>query len=102
MFGLTGTALARVVCRHRRDVAIVLLKDYNVAILTQGALDVGVSDLLTKPLQSHEIASTLARSVSRGLTPPASANSSGQAIRQAVAMTSAADNSTTRLHKHAK
>jgi CheY-like chemotaxis protein len=62
---LTGTALARVVRRHRRDVPIVLLSGYSGAILTQDALDAGVSELLTKPLQSHEIATTLARVLHR-------------------------------------
>jgi signal transduction histidine kinase/ActR/RegA family two-component response regulator len=62
---LTGTALARVVRRHRRDVPIVLLSGYSGAILTRDALDAGVSELLTKPLQSHEIATTLARVLRR-------------------------------------
>jgi CheY-like chemotaxis protein len=65
MSGLTGTALARVMRRHRRDVPIVLLSGYSGAILTQDALDAGVSELLTKPLQSHEIATTLARVLHR-------------------------------------
>jgi PAS domain S-box-containing protein len=65
MYGLTGTALARVVRSHRRDVPIVLLSGYSGATLTQDALDAGVSELLTKPLQSHEIATTLARALRR-------------------------------------
>lgn len=40
---------------------IVLLSGYSGAILTQDALGAGVSELLTKPLQSHEIATMLAR-----------------------------------------
>jgi CheY-like chemotaxis protein len=51
--------------RHRPDVPIVLLSGYSGAILTQDALDAGVSELLTKPLQSHEIAATLARVLRR-------------------------------------
>ena len=65
MSGLTGTARAPVVRRHRRDVPIVLLSGRSGAILTQDALDAGVRQLLTKPLQSHEIATTLARVLHR-------------------------------------
>jgi YesN/AraC family two-component response regulator len=38
---------------------------YSGAILTQDALDAGVSEVLIKPLQSHEIATTLARVLHR-------------------------------------
>jgi predicted ATPase/signal transduction histidine kinase/GAF domain-containing protein/CheY-like chemotaxis protein len=65
MSGLTGTGLARVLRRHRPDLPIVLVSGYSGAILTQDALDAGVSELLTKPLQSHEIATTLARVLHR-------------------------------------
>jgi len=61
MPGLTGTGLARVLRRHRPDLPIVLLSGYSGPILTQDALAAGVSELLTKPLQSREIATTLAR-----------------------------------------
>jgi CheY-like chemotaxis protein len=61
MPGLTGTGLARVVRRRRPDLPIVLVSGYSGPILTQHALAAGVSELLTKPLQSREIATTLAR-----------------------------------------
>jgi CheY-like chemotaxis protein len=61
MPGLTGTGLARALRRHRSDLPIVLVSGYSGPILTQDALAAGVSELLTKPLQSREIATTLAR-----------------------------------------
>jgi nitrogen-specific signal transduction histidine kinase len=65
MPGLTGTGLARVVRRHRPDLPIVLVSEYNASILTQDALAAGVSELLTKPLQSRDLATTLARALHR-------------------------------------
>ena len=65
MPGLTGTGLADVVRRRRPDLPIVLLSGYSGPILTQDALAAGVSELLTKPLQSREIAATLARVLRR-------------------------------------
>jgi CheY-like chemotaxis protein len=64
MPGLTGTGLARVLRRHRPDLPIVLVSGYG-AIETQQALAAGVSELLTKPIQSHEMANTLARVLHR-------------------------------------
>jgi PAS domain S-box-containing protein len=65
MPGLTGTGLASVLRRHRPDLPIVLTSGYSGPILTQQALAAGVSELLTKPLQSREIATTLARLLHR-------------------------------------
>ncbi|MFL9934108.1 hypothetical protein P0D88_34080 [Paraburkholderia sp. RL18-103-BIB-C] len=65
MSGVTGTALALVERCHWCDVTIVLLSGYSGAILTQDAPDAGVGDLLTKLLQSHEIATALARVLRR-------------------------------------
>jgi signal transduction histidine kinase len=64
MPGLTGTVLARVLHRHRPDLPIVLVSGYG-AIQTQQALAAGVSELLTKPIQSHAMATTLARVLHR-------------------------------------
>ena len=61
MPGLTGTGLASVVRRHRPDLPIVLMSGHGGPLLTQQALGAGVSELLIKPLQSREIATTLAR-----------------------------------------
>jgi CheY-like chemotaxis protein len=61
MPGLTGTGLAGVVRRRRPDLPIVLVSGYTGPLLTQQALAAGVSELLTKPLQSRDIAATLAR-----------------------------------------
>ena len=65
MPGLTGTGLANVVRRHRPELPIVLLSGYSGPILTQQALAAGVSELLVKPLQSREIATTLTRVLNR-------------------------------------
>jgi len=65
MPGLTGTGLARALRRHRPDLPIVLVSGYSGPILTQDALAAGVSELLTKPLQSRDIAATLARVLHR-------------------------------------
>jgi C4-dicarboxylate-specific signal transduction histidine kinase len=65
MPGLTGTGLSRVVHHYRPDLPIVLMSGYSSAILRQDALAAGVTELLIKPLQSHEIATTLARVLHR-------------------------------------
>jgi PAS domain S-box-containing protein len=65
MPGLTGTGLARVVRRRRPDLPIVLVSGYSGPTVTQQALAAGVSELLTKPVQSREIAITLARVLHR-------------------------------------
>jgi PAS domain S-box-containing protein len=65
MPGLTGTGLARVVRNHRPDLPVVLMSGYTGAIQTQQALAAGVSELLSKPIQSHEMATTLARVLHR-------------------------------------
>ncbi|MGO9991796.1 MAG: PAS domain S-box protein [Steroidobacteraceae bacterium] len=65
MSGLTGTEPARVLRHRRPDLPIVLLSGYSGAILTHGALAAGVSELLTKPLQSREMAAALARVLHR-------------------------------------
>jgi PAS domain S-box-containing protein len=65
MPGLTGTGLAYMLRRHRPDLPIVLLSGYSGAIQTQQAFAAGVRELLTKPIRSHEIATTLARVLHR-------------------------------------
>jgi CheY-like chemotaxis protein len=47
------------------DLPIVLMSGYSGANLTQDALAAGVSELLTKPLQSREMTVTLARVLHR-------------------------------------
>jgi CheY-like chemotaxis protein len=46
---------------HRPDLPIVLLSGYSGALQTQQALAAGVRELLTKPIRSQEMATTLAR-----------------------------------------
>jgi CheY-like chemotaxis protein len=65
MSGLTGTGLARVLRSHRPDLPIVLVSGYIGAIQAQQARAAGVSEVLTKPVQSHEMATTLARVLHR-------------------------------------
>jgi signal transduction histidine kinase/CheY-like chemotaxis protein len=77
MPGITGTGLASVVRRRRPDLPIVLVSAYSGPIRTQHALAAGVSELLTKPLQSREIATTLAHVLHlRAVTP----RPSGEAV----------------------
>ena len=65
MPGLTGTGLARRLHRRRPDLPIVLVSGYSGPALTRQALIAGVSELLAKPLQLHQIATTLARVLHR-------------------------------------
>jgi signal transduction histidine kinase len=65
MPGLTGTGLARVLRSRRPDLPIVLVSGYTGAIQAQQTLAAGVSELLSKPIQSHEMATTLARVLHR-------------------------------------
>ncbi|MEA3106665.1 MAG: hypothetical protein QOI88_1270, partial [Gammaproteobacteria bacterium] len=65
MPGLTGTGLAQRLHHQRPDLPIVLMSGYSGPILTQQALAAGVSELLVKPLQSRQIATTLARVLRR-------------------------------------
>jgi DNA-binding NtrC family response regulator len=65
MPGLTGTGLAQRLHRRRPDLPIVLVSGYSGPALTRQALIAGVSELLAKPLQSRQIAATLARVLHR-------------------------------------
>jgi NO-binding membrane sensor protein with MHYT domain/nitrogen-specific signal transduction histidine kinase len=65
MPGLTGTGLARRLHRRRPNLPIVLVSGYGGPALTRQALTAGVSELLAKPLQSRQIATTLARVLHR-------------------------------------
>jgi signal transduction histidine kinase len=65
MPGLTGTGLAQRLHRRRPDLPIVLVSGYSGPALAPQALIAGVSELLAKPLQSRQIAATLARVLHR-------------------------------------
>jgi PAS domain S-box-containing protein len=65
MPGLTGTGLAQRLHLRRPDLPIVLVSGYSGPALTRQALIAGVSELLAKPLQSRQIATTLARVLHR-------------------------------------
>jgi NO-binding membrane sensor protein with MHYT domain/nitrogen-specific signal transduction histidine kinase len=67
MPGLTGTGLALRLHRQRPDLPIVLVSGYGGPALTRQALIAGVSELLAKPLQSRQIATTLARILHRNV-----------------------------------
>jgi PAS domain S-box-containing protein len=58
---LTGTDLAREIRRLRPDVPIILMSGYGGPQLTARAAGNGVTEVLRKPLQSRELAGTLAR-----------------------------------------
>jgi predicted ATPase/signal transduction histidine kinase/GAF domain-containing protein/ActR/RegA family two-component response regulator len=61
MPGLTGTALAKRLRRQRPDLPIVLVSGYSDPNLTEQTLAAGITALLAKPVQSRQIATTLAR-----------------------------------------
>jgi CheY-like chemotaxis protein len=65
MPGLTGTRLATQLRRQRPDLPIILMSGYTGPSLTRQALAAGISELLAKPLQSRQIAATLARVLHR-------------------------------------
>ncbi|HUL94064.1 MAG TPA: PAS domain S-box protein [Burkholderiales bacterium] len=61
MPGLTGTGLAKALHLRRPDLPIVLVSGYSGPLLTQQALAAGAEEVLAKPVESREIAATLAR-----------------------------------------
>jgi PAS domain S-box-containing protein len=63
MPGLTGTALARAARRARADLPVILISGYTGPVLTQLALSAGVREVLSKPVQSRELAAALARAL---------------------------------------
>jgi CheY-like chemotaxis protein len=65
MPGLTGTGLAMQLRRQQPDLPIILVSGYTGPTLTRQALAAGVDELLAKPLQSRQIAATLARVLHR-------------------------------------
>jgi PAS domain S-box-containing protein len=65
MPGLTGTDLARSLRRHRRDLPIMLVSGYIGPMMSERALAAGVDAILKKPVQSRELATTLARVLKR-------------------------------------
>jgi PAS domain S-box-containing protein len=65
MPGLTGTGLAAQLRRQRPDLPILLVSGYTGPALAQQALAAGVSELLTKPMRSRQIAATLSRVLHR-------------------------------------
>jgi PAS domain S-box-containing protein len=71
MPGLTGSRMATDLHRIRPDVPIVIMSGYvdtGVAVLARAA---GVADVLHKPLQSRDIAETLARALAIAAPSPA-------------------------------
>jgi FixJ family two-component response regulator len=61
MPGLVGTDLAVQLRRIRPDVPIVLMSGYGASPLQERAREVGIRDVLRKPLQIRDIAGCLWR-----------------------------------------
>ncbi len=57
---MTGTELAREIRKLRPDIPIILMSGYSGRALTERAGAVGIGDVLKKPLQSRDIAVSLA------------------------------------------
>ena len=67
---LTGTVLAREIRRVRPTIPIVLMSGYGGTQFTDRIADYGVTELLRKPLQSRELAESLARVLESVRSPP--------------------------------
>lgn len=64
MPGLTGIDLARKIHSVRPDIPIILMSGYGGTRLAEYAHAAGINDILHKPLQSRDIAQSLARAIS--------------------------------------
>lgn len=64
MPGLTGIDLARNIHSVRPDIPIILMSGYGGTRLAEYAHAAGINDILHKPLQSRDIAQSLARAIS--------------------------------------
>ena len=60
---LIGTELAHAIRLLRPTVPIILMSGFGGAQLTDRALEIGVSELLRKPLHRRELAESLARAL---------------------------------------
>ena len=65
MPGLTGSELAEEIHRIRPDIPIVLMSGFTSAALATRARDVGVVEVLAKPLVARDIARCLANALRR-------------------------------------
>jgi PAS domain S-box-containing protein len=63
MPGLTGSELARAARLLRPDLPVVLMSGFVTPALRQRALDIGVAEVLNKPLAAADIARALARAL---------------------------------------
>jgi CheY-like chemotaxis protein len=62
---LSGTQLAQRLRRQRPDLPIVLVSGYTGPLLVERAAGVGITEILTKPVQSRDMAAALARVLKR-------------------------------------
>ena len=60
---MTGTELAREIRKLRPDIPVLLMSGYRGRALAARAATSGINDLLKKPLQSHDIAASLAKAL---------------------------------------
>ncbi|HSF47064.1 MAG TPA: response regulator, partial [Burkholderiales bacterium] len=63
MPAMTGTELAREIRKLRPDIPILLMSGYRGRILADRAGAAGIGEVLGKPLQSRDIAASLARAL---------------------------------------
>jgi PAS domain S-box-containing protein len=68
---LTGTELAREICRLRTEIPVVLMSGYGGTALAARAAAAGVREVLRKPLESRDLAESVARALgsARGVPP---------------------------------
>ena len=62
---LSGTQLARHLRRQQPDLPIVLVSGYTGPLLVERAAGAGITEILTKPVQSRDMAAALARVLGR-------------------------------------
>jgi CheY-like chemotaxis protein len=63
---LTGTELAREIRRLRAEIPVIVMSGYGGTALAARAAAAGVREVLRKPLESRDLAESVARVLGRG------------------------------------
>jgi CheY-like chemotaxis protein len=68
MPSLTGTELAELLHRRRPELPVLLVSGYIGPMMTERAAAAGIAEILKKPVQSRELADSLARALRKNLS----------------------------------